>query len=130
MFSNDDRLSSDAVTDDGNSCVQGNFIKQEVAAYPAGAPCLRAQRFALLENRPCERKTGDEKEIHHSPCFSFVVKDHQVGSVAGLNGAEHCAEGGVEDARTEGMGLRFQLVWRITSRTNVIDGGSAGRRWS
>ena len=101
MSSNNDRLSSDAVVDDGDSCVERDFIKQEVAAYPAGAPCLRAQRFAFLENCPCERETGNEKQIHHGPVFSFVVKNHQVRSVSSLNGAKHCAESRIEDARAE-----------------------------
>ena len=123
-------MKRNALADDGDSCVGWDFIKQEVAAYPASAPCLRAQRFAFLENCPCERETGNEKQIHHGPVFSFVVKNHQVRSVASLDGVKHGGVIGVEDATAKGMGLRFQLIWRVATRAHVVDGARAGQRWS
>src|SRR5260370_42382439 len=99
---------------DGDAGVQGNLIQQNVAAYPASAASGRSERWGFFECRQGESEMGNEKNRSDGPRVEVVVQDEEIGSSVFEDGALHFGIRGVENARTEGSGLAFELERRGT----------------
>ena len=103
------RTAGDSIDNDWNPRIGGNPLKQDVAAHPARALGIRAQRVSPAHGRKRNCEARHQNQVPHPPELPFIVESEEIRPLVAQNCRAHFAVGSIGDATGKRMRLALQL---------------------